>query len=99
MKPQYKYNLDDYIDALNTEPAELKKRELETQEAILSVFMPAEPKDFFDKVGAMRRAGVEGGDHDSLRDLQLDAASYSKLTTLLHKRTYGEYKDDLDGFT
>jgi len=56
--------------------------------------MPSEPKDFFHKVGAMR-----GGDHDSVADLQLDAPSYSKLKNLLQKRLYGEYKDDLDGFT
>jgi len=94
MKPQYKYNLDDYVEALNMEPAELQKQQLETQEAILSVFMPSEPKDFFHKVGAMR-----GGDYDSLADLQLDAPSFSKLKSLLHKRFYGEYKDDLDAFT
>ena len=76
------------------EPAELNRRQLETQEAILSVFMPSEPKDFVHKVGAMR-----GGDNASLADLQLDASSYSKLKSILHKRFYGEYQDDLDAFT
>jgi len=45
------------------EPAEIKKKEMETQEAILSVFMPNEPRDFFQKTSAVR-AGNSESTHD-----------------------------------
>lgn len=75
------------------EPSELKKKELETQEAILSVFMPSEPRDFFQKASAFR-----AGDSEATQDLQLDAKSYSKMSKLMRERAWGPYRDDLDGF-
>lgn len=62
-KPKYKYNLNDIEDIINMEPAEIKKKEMETQEAILSVFMPNEPRDFFQKTSAVR-AGNSESTHD-----------------------------------
>ena len=44
--------------------------ELETQEAVLSVFMPSDPREFFKQASAIR-----AGNSDKATDLQLDAIS------------------------
>jgi hypothetical protein len=54
MKPKYKYNLNDLETLINMEPSEVKRRDMETKEAMLSVLMPTDPRDFFKKTTALR---------------------------------------------
>lgn len=47
LKQKFKYNLD---ELMSTDPKQLKKLHLETQEAVTEVIMPQNPRDFVQAV-------------------------------------------------
>ena len=88
--PKFKYKLD---EILGLDPDELERIQLENQEAILEAIMPAEPKEFMQKLGDMKGpAELKKGEYVNTEGAEL----WDKL---LHERLHGKYKDDLAGFT
>lgn len=56
-KPTYKYDLDALLAA---EPAELRKTQLQVQEAMTSLFMPEDTQQFVATVGAAHKGASMG---------------------------------------
>lgn len=90
-KPKFKYNLDDII---NTDAEEMKRIQMETQEAILTELMPDDPREFMKKIGRIQLGEGKGLDPEDL----VDKDSAAKVKDLVHQRMFGIFKNDLDGF-
>lgn len=86
-KRHYKYDLDTLLAA---EPAQLRKTELQVQEAVTSVFMPEDTQQFVATVGAAHNGASMG--------INLDQDSFDQLNELVHERYFGSFKDDHAGF-
>ena len=84
---KYKYDLDALLAA---EPADLRKTQLDVQEALTSVFMPEDTQQFVATVGAVHSGAKVG--------LELDQDSFEKLNDLIRERYLGKFKDDHASF-
>lgn len=89
LAPKFKYNLD---EILQQDPVEAQRISQENQEAILKEFMPAEPREFAQKVGDMHSSTNQKADD------YLNTKGHELLQTLMDERYRGKYRDDLDGF-
>lgn len=96
MKREYKYNLD---DIMNADPEQLQRIQNETLEALLGVFMPEDPKEFVDKAAA--GDAFDGVDQEALANLiekrftgeyKEDLEGFTQQCQLLRKEQVKELK-------
>jgi hypothetical protein len=85
MKPKFKYNIDQF---LSIDPKELERQQMETNEALVKEFgISSDPKEYLRNVHSV-------GDQNDF----FDENRASRFRSLLHERTFGKYRQDLNGF-